>query len=132
MITETALLSEVFKAVEAFLGSKLTATDILGRAECRRMVARLMRLKIDWPYRRQPDPGPCNYVFDPRRYPKPAVDYPRSMTATSPFAPLMRELLSSFDSTAQLAHAEAVLADMVGSLARAIVAGRRVRTRTHG
>lgn len=124
IVSETRLLSEFFKALEEWLGSPLTAADILNREECRQIVGLVVRLKIDWPFRRRPDPGLCNYVFDDDLHPKPAVGYPPLTTTLSPYDILLKELLSGFNTPAELASAERILADLIENLARAILAGR--------
>lgn len=127
MLSETKLLSEFFKALEERLGSPLTAADILNRTECRQIVGSMLRLKIDWPFRRRPDPGPCNYVFDDRLYPKPAVGYPPLTTKVSPYDILLRELQSGFNTPAELEQAERMMADLIESLARCILPGRHAQ-----
>ncbi|MDP4857963.1 MAG: hypothetical protein NWR42_11180 [Desulfobacterales bacterium] len=132
IVSETRLLSQFFKALEERLGSPLTVADILSREDCRQIVGRVLRLKIDWPFRRRPDPGPCNYVFDDRLYPKPAVGYPPQTTLLSPYDILLEELLSVFNTPAELELAERMLADLIESLARGILAGRRAQTLLRG
>ena len=127
IVTETRLLSEFFKALEGWLGSPLTAADILNCEECRQIVGSVLRLKIDWPFRRRPDPGPCNYVFDDDLYLKPAVGYPPLTTTLSPYDILLKELLSGFNTPAELALAERMLADLIERLARGILAGRHAQ-----
>lgn len=127
MLSETKLLSEFFKALEERLASPLTAADILNRTECRQIVGSMLRLKNDWPFRRRPDPGPCNYVFDDRLYPKPAVGYPPLTTKVSPYDILLRELQSGFNTPAELAQAERMMADLIESLARCILPGRHAQ-----
>ncbi|MGW8187221.1 MAG: hypothetical protein ACWGNK_08135 [Desulfobacterales bacterium] len=130
IVTETRLLSEFFKVLEERLGSPLTAADILNREECRQIVGSVLRLKIDWPFRRRPDPGPCNYVFDDHFYPKAAVGYPPLTTAVSSCDVLLQELLSGFNTPADLASAERLLTELIENLARAILAGRHARPLT--
>jgi len=130
IVSETRLLSEFFKALEERLGSPLTASEILNREECRQIVGSVLRLKIDWPFRRRPDPGPCNYVFDDRLYPKPAVGYPPPTTTVSPYDILFKELLSGFNTPAELALAEEMLTDLIENLARGILAGRHAQPLT--
>jgi hypothetical protein len=126
-VTETRLLSEFFKALEERLGSPLTVADIINDEDCRQIVGRVLRLKIDWPFRRRPDPGPCNYVFDERVYPKPAVGYPPQTEMSSPYDILLKELLSDFNTPAELELAERMLAEMIANLVRCILAGRRTQ-----
>jgi hypothetical protein len=130
IVSETRLLREFFKALEERLGSPLTASEILNREECRQIVGSVLRLKIDWPFRRRPDPGPCNYVFDDHLYPKPAVGYPPQTTTVSPYNILFKELLSGFNTPAELALAEGMLADLIENLARGILAGRHAQSLT--
>ena len=130
IVSETRLLSEFFKALEERLGSPMTAADILNCAECRQIVGSVLRLKIDWPFRRRPDPGPCNYVFDDHLYPKPAVSYPPLTTALSPYDVLLQELQSGFNTPAELGLAERMLADLIESLAWGILAGRHAQPLT--
>ncbi|MGD8674869.1 MAG: hypothetical protein PVG81_03605 [Desulfobacterales bacterium] len=130
IVTEARLLSEFFKALEKRLGSPLTVADILSREDCRRALRSVLRLKVDWPFRRRPDPGPCNYVFDDRLYPKPALGYPALTTILSPYDILFEELLSGFDTPAELKQAERMLTDLIEGLARGILAGRHAQAPT--
>jgi hypothetical protein len=66
-------------------------------------------------------------VFDDRLYPKPAAGYPPQTTMLSPYDILLKELLSVFNTPAELALAERMLADLIASLARGILAGRRAQ-----
>ena len=124
VVSETRLLREFFKALEERMGSPLTTADILDREECRQLVGSVLRLKIDWPFRRRPDPGPCNYVFDDHLYSKPAVGYPPLSTNSSPYDILLKELLSGFNTAAELESAERMLAELIENLARSILEGR--------
>ncbi len=129
IVSETRLLGAFFKALEERLGSALTAVDILNREECRQIMGSVLRLKVDWPFRRRPDQGPCNYVFDDRLYPKPAVGYPPLTTTLSPYDILLKELLSSFNTSAELELAEGMLANLIENLARGILTGRHAQAR---
>jgi hypothetical protein len=130
VVSETRLLREFFKALEERMGSPLTTADILNRRECRQLVESVLRLKIDWPFRRRPDPGPCNYVFDDHLYPKPAVDYPPLSTNSSPYDILLKELLSGFNTPAELESAERMLAELIENLARRVLEGRHAQPPT--
>jgi hypothetical protein len=130
VVSETRLLREFFKALEERMGSPLTTADILNREECRQLVGSVLRLKIDWPFRRRPDPGPCNYVFDDHLYPKPAVDYPPLSTNSSPYDILLKELLSGFNTPAELESAERMLAELIENLARRVLEGRHAQPPT--
>ncbi len=59
IVSETRLLSEFFKALEERLGSPLTMPDILSREDCRQIVGSVLRLKIDWPFRRRRTRAPA-------------------------------------------------------------------------
>ncbi len=66
-------------------------------------------------------------MFDDRLYPKPAVGYPPQTTLLSPYDILLEELLSVFNTLAELELAERMLADLIESLARGILAGRHAQ-----
>ncbi|MFZ0614507.1 MAG: hypothetical protein WAM73_19840 [Desulfobacterales bacterium] len=128
VITETTLLNEFFTILENRLGLALRAADILGSRQCRQVMARVLRLKIDWPYRGRPAPGPCHYLFADRLYTKPAVVYPALVAAPSVYDTLLRELRSVFETPADLKRAEMQLTDLIDALAEAIRRGRHDRT----
>lgn len=127
VITETTLLNEFFTILENRLGSALREADILGSRQCRQMMARVLQLKIDWPFRGYPDPGPCHYLFEDRLYAKPAVGYPAMVASPSAYDTLLKELRSVFKTPADLELAEKTLTDLIDALAEAIRRGRHDR-----
>lgn len=127
VITESGLLHEFFTILENRLGSPLRVTDITGCKQCRQMMAHVLRLKIDWPFRRRPDPGICHYMFDDRLYPKPALGYPSPTAAPSAYHALLEELRSAFETRSDLELAEKLLADLIDTLTEKILRNRHAR-----
>ncbi len=127
LITEVTLLKEIFAALENKIGAPLGEADMPVGGQGRRMMAHVLRLKTDWPFRGRPDPGPCHYVFEDRLYTKPAVVYPAPRAAPSVYDILLRELRSVFETPAELARAEELLTGLIGTLAETIRRGRRAR-----
>lgn len=127
IVTEVKMLKAFFSAVEDRLGAPLNAGDILQRMECRRLLRQFSRLKIEWPFRRQSDPGPCNYVFDDRLYDKIGPTYPLFIDRPSRYDDIFRELGSGFGSDKDLRQAENIVGGMIDNLAMLIDSGKTLR-----
>ena len=127
IITEVKMLEAFFIAVEDRLGAPVKAADILQRMECRRLLRQFSRLKIEWPFRRQVDPGPCNYVFDDHLYDKMETTYPLFSDQPSPYDVIFRELGSGFGSDKDLRRAENIVEGMIDNLALQMDSGKVLR-----
>ena len=127
LVTEGKLLESYFSVLEHRLGAPVKAGDILARPEGRQQLRELVRLKIEWPFRRSSAPGLCHYLFDDHLYDRPEATYPPSVDRPSPFDGIFRELGSGFDSEKDLERAEGIVREMIESLAREIGSGRGPR-----
>ena len=117
IITESRLLSAVFDEAAKLAGAPVTADQVLENNKRSDAVRELFKLKVHWPFRPFPDPGPCNYFFEDRRYPKPAVKYNPSLKTPSRYDAIFRELVSSFNSPSELKHAEHLVRKIINGLA---------------
>ncbi len=106
VITETELLSEIFGHIELRLGHPLQADSFAHRPSAQQALMRLLRLKIDWPYRPPYWNTPCHYFFKENPRPRPLMDYLRLGVQPSGFDRILCELTSHFTSAAALDQAE--------------------------
>jgi hypothetical protein len=127
IVTEVKMLKAFFTAVEDRLGAPVRAGDIIQRKECRQWLRQLSRLKIEWPFRRQSDPGPCNYVFDDHLYDKTGTTYPFFIDKPSPYDVIFQELGSGFGSAKDLGRAESIVGGMIDNLALQIASSKSLR-----
>jgi hypothetical protein len=109
IVTEQRLLAGFFGEIERRLGRPLPGAGTALPPEARAAMARLLELKLTWPFRAPGWPGPANYIFNDGLYPKPAVDYAAIGAPPSAHDPVFRELLSFFRSRQELMDAEAAL-----------------------
>ena len=124
IVTEASLLEAFFIGLEHRLEAPVTAEDILQWRTCRRLLRKFSQLKIDWPYRRLTDPGPCNYVFDDHIYTKTDATYPHGTAKPSPYDVIFRELGSGFGSEKDLRRAEEIVGRMIDNLVLQIQSGK--------
>ncbi len=109
LITEREMLNAFFQEIEARLGRLLKKADIVGNPRHIEMVRKFMALKVNWPFRRRPGAGLCNYFFEDRLYSRPRISYKAIGETPSRYDTILRELGSSFDSTESLHKAEHML-----------------------
>lgn len=124
IVTEARMLEAFFIGLEHRLGAPVTAEDILQWDARRRLLRKFFQLKIEWPFRRHTDPGPCNYVFDDLLYEKVATTYPPFIARPSSFDVIFRELGSGFDSDKDLRRAEDIVGGMINDLVSEINSGK--------
>lgn len=127
MVTESNLLAAFFKALEQRLGAPVKAGPILLSGECRRLLRKFSQLKIDWPFRRRTDPGPCHYLFDDLLYSKSKTTYPPFTNHPSPYDVIFRELGSGFETENELRWGEDIIGGMIEELALMIDSERDLR-----
>ena len=124
IVTEASLLEAFFTGLEHRLEAPVKAEDILQWRSCRQLLRKFLQMKIDWPYRRFTDPGPCNYVFDDHIYTKTDTTYPHGTAKLSPYDVIFRELESGFDAEKDLRRAEETVGRMFDNLVLQIQSGR--------
>ncbi|MFW5637392.1 MAG: hypothetical protein ACOC3A_12090, partial [Thermodesulfobacteriota bacterium] len=107
IITEWKLLSALFDEIESRMGRHVTLNRV-DSGTFRTSLQSVLRLKREWPYRIDPD-RPASYFFEDGNYPKSSLDLAAAGVAHSPFAVILEELESAFDSSAALREAEAFL-----------------------
>lgn len=107
VITEWKLLSALFDEIESRMGRQVTP-NLVDSGSFRTSLQSVLRLKREWPYRIDPD-RPASYFFEDGNYPKSPLDLAAAGVAHSPFAAILEELESVFDSSAALREAEALL-----------------------
>jgi len=107
IITEWKLLSALFDEIESRMGRRVTPNRV-DSDSFRTSLQSVLRLKREWPYRIDPD-RPASYFFEDGNYPKSPLNLAATGVAHSPFAVILEELESSFDSSAALRNAEALL-----------------------
>ena len=120
VVTEAKLLSAFFEALERRLDAPVKVKDILKNSECRRLLRNVSQLKIDWPFRRQKDPGLCHYMFEDSLYRKNNPTYPPKIKKFSRFNVIFRELGSGFKTVSELKSAENIVNDFIEELASQI------------
>ena len=108
-ITEATLLQVIFGEIEQRLQRPIDWIDIRQNSACRKAVSEILMLKSRWPFRSSADNGLCHYFFSSPVLPRPMVDYAIVGKKTSKYDILFRELVSSFDSPADLEEAERYL-----------------------
>ena len=109
VVTETALLSACFERIEQELGYSLNPADLAGKNSACAALKALLGLKIDWPFRPRTRTTACHYLFNDTEHPKPAIDYAALGVGPSAYDGILTELVSSFDTAAQLQAAETVI-----------------------
>ncbi len=107
IITEWKLLSALFDEIESRMGRHVTLNRV-DSGTFRTSLQSVLRLKREWPYRIDPN-RPASYFFEDGNYPKSSLDLAAAGVAHSPFAVILEELESAFDSSAALREAEAFL-----------------------
>lgn len=116
VITETKLLNTVFEEVEKRLNRPLTKNDILKNKNALEAVRKLLDLKINWPFKRRSSPGPANYFFEDRLYPRPPVNYKTIGQFVSRHDTMLQELESHFNSANELHAAEDLIDNLLESI----------------
>ncbi len=106
VVTESDLLMALFQEIERRLGRKIHLEAFYQYPEAVQPLMDLLRLKIDWPHRPPEADTPCHYFFFDLVHERPTVAYARLGVAVSRFEVILRELVSLFDSAADLRRAE--------------------------
>jgi hypothetical protein len=119
IVTEVDLLEGFFQLLAQRSAIELDS-DTLCQASNRPALSALLRLKSEWPFRRRPDPGSCNYFFADGLYGKPDVVYPWGFDGVSRHDGVLRELQSGFRTVDQLRRAEHLIETRIDELAQRI------------
>ena len=127
VITEERLLAAIFEGIENPLGRPLAPAEISANRPARDALRELFGAKLTWPYHGPNWMGPGNYFFNDGLYLPAPIDYHRIGVRTSAHDSILRELSSVFESTAQLAAAEALIADLVSRVLSAMETPRAGR-----
>lgn len=120
VITEKKMLEAFFQSVEVQVGRTLTVCDLTKNSRCLEILQAFLALKIKWPFRPRPHPGPCNYFFKDQRYIKPPVNYDTAGRHPSRYDILFRELISRFDSNESLERAETLIDTLIEQFASSV------------
>lgn len=121
VVTETDLISALFHQIEVRLASHIEPALFEGRPEAGRALDRLLALKLTWPHRPPEADSPCHHFFFDVSYAKPLIDYRRLGVASSPFNPILRELISAFDSVETLRRAEQRIDQAIAGVVAALL-----------
>jgi len=113
VITEVAMLSCYFNAVEKRLNRQLEKGDLLVHPDWQKAVRTFFRLKTHWSFRPSGAHGPANYFFEDGQYPLPPVEYPGGCAGSSPYDPIFGALHSSFNNPEDLLAAEACIEELL-------------------
>ncbi|MDA8140941.1 MAG: hypothetical protein M0036_20020 [Desulfobacteraceae bacterium] len=120
VVTETDLLSALLHQIEVRLGRRMEPTLFESNPAAGQALAGLMGLKLDWPHRPPQADTPCHHFFFDVSYTKPVIDYLSLGVAASPYNPILRELVSAFDSVATLRRAEQAIDQKIGAVVAAL------------
>lgn len=120
VVTETDLLSALFHQIEVRLGKSIEPTLFESRPEAGELLARLLGLKLTWPHRPPQANTPCHHFFFDVGYAKPIIDYHRLGVGTSCYNPILRELVSAFDSVEALRRAEHAIDHAIAAVVAAL------------
>jgi hypothetical protein len=120
VITEERLLAAIFAEIETRLGRPLAPADISASPPAREALQELFGLKLAWPYHGPDWKGPANYFFNDGLYLPAPIDYHRIGAQVSDHDGVLRALSSVFGSAAQLAEAEALIANLVARVLRGV------------
>jgi hypothetical protein len=120
VVTETDLLSALFHQIEVRLGRRVELTLFESRPAAGQALADLMGLKLTWPHRPPQADTPCHHFFFDVGYAKPVIDYHRLGVAASPHNPILRELVSAFDSVEALRRAEQAIDQRIDAIVAAL------------
>lgn len=116
IVTEHQLLTAFFKEIESRIARPVTVTDFSENPVVRELFREFAGLKLDWPFRRENAPGPCNHVFDNGEYPRPDVERVDPKIPLSRYETFFRELDSSFKTPDELLVAQTRLDDLFSRL----------------
>lgn len=106
IVTEHALVKAFFEELESRLGRQVTVNDYKENIKARAVFREFAELKVQWPYRRNDSPGPCNYFFENGLYTRPNVLRAAEDIRRSCYEDIFRELDSGFSSEKELEAAE--------------------------
>jgi hypothetical protein len=112
IITETQLLNDFFGEMERRINKPVSVEIFSNRPGMVLPVVDFFRLKTHWPFGPENYSYPTNYFFNDDIYPKPDVKYPPNWRLKSRQDHLFREMVSAFNSRADLLHAEELLDDI--------------------
>lgn len=116
IVTEHRLLTAFFQELERRIGRPVVLADFAENPGAIAIFREFAGLKLDWPFRRENAPGPCNHVFDNGEYPRPDVYRADPMIPVSRYEAVFRELDSGFLVINELLSAEARLDDLFDRL----------------
>ncbi len=109
VITETELLNSFFGELEKRAGQPLNSGGFTNNAKFIEAVHEFMQLKLRWPYRPRPDPGPCNYFFKDRCHTKPKLEINYDEKDPVRYTALYQELVTRFETKNERLHAESLI-----------------------
>jgi hypothetical protein len=116
VVTEADLIAALFQQIEDRLGHRVDLALFETRPAAGRCLAQLLELKLTWPHRPPQADTPCHYFFFDVAYTKPAIDFSRLGVAASCYEPILRELVSAFDSAEALRQAERMVAQGIDAV----------------
>jgi hypothetical protein len=87
---------QLVAALEDRLGRRLDPGALSGEPVRTAALAELLRIKLDWPYRRDGS-HLCHFLFEDGTVVRPPVDDMDDKTASDPYGVIFRELESVFD-----------------------------------
>jgi hypothetical protein len=112
VITETELLKSFFEELEKRIHQPLNPDKFTNNKRFLKAVHEFMQLKLHWPYRPQPDPGPCNYFFKDQCHKKPKLEINDDEKDPVRYAALYRELVTRFQTKNERYHADSLIDDI--------------------
>ncbi len=121
VVTETDLISALFHQIEVRLTQHMEPTLFINRPEAVQALNRLLELKLSWPHRPLEADTPCHHFFFDVNYAKPLIDYRRLGVAPSHYNPVLRELISAFDSVDALRRAEQGIDQAIAGVVTALL-----------
>ena len=121
IVTEHSLVTAYFNEVESRLGRQVTLSDYFQNFLATNALREFVKLKSEWPFRRNDAPSPCNFFFENGLYPRPAVFRATPDIRLSAYENILRELDSGFSSAEEIEAADQLLNDIFLNAARTLM-----------
>jgi hypothetical protein len=120
IVTEKNLVQALFRRVENRFQCALIPDLFRNNPTASQKLVDLLAIKCDWPFRPTKANTICHYFFTDNPAPRPAVDYDGLGEAPSPWDDVFVELVSEFQSPAQLRRAEQLIEERVQAVVEAL------------
>ncbi len=120
IVTEKELVTALFKEIEIRLNHPLEVHLFNHNQRAAKSLVALFDLKLTWPHRPPEADTPCHHFFFDVQYSKPAITYDHLGTEPSRYHTILKELVSRFETDADLRNAEQLLERRIAAVVDSI------------